>query len=167
MLAARRASAPRRSAPSAARRPPRTTPVRAPASASGAASPASPDAPRRILVTAPNDDTGGLLEAEVLASPGSRVFSVSIKKPLGLTLAESGGRIVVESVTGGGHAASAGVAAGDALLATGARAQVGGGKDAQPVLLPTGGQRFSTVSAAIRSNTCSQCLVHLVFERGP
>ncbi|KXZ43290.1 hypothetical protein GPECTOR_95g679 [Gonium pectorale] len=79
---------------------------------------------RPVRATAPNDDTGGLLEAEVLARPGSRVFTASVKKPLGLVLAEKGGRIVVESVSPGGHAAAAGIAAGDVLLATGARAQV-------------------------------------------
>ncbi|GIL48542.1 hypothetical protein Vafri_5043 [Volvox africanus] len=82
--------------------------------------------------------------------------------------AEHGGAIVVESVTPGGHAGAAGIVAGDVLLATSARAQLDRGKGAlrgQLVLLSTAGEKFSTVAAAIRSNTCSQCNVHLVFGR--
>ncbi|GIL74453.1 hypothetical protein Vretimale_2137 [Volvox reticuliferus] len=81
---------------------------------------------------------------------------------------ERGGSIVVESITPGGHASAAGIVAGDVLLATSARAQVDTGNGAlrgQLVLLSTAGEKFSTVAAAIRSNTCSQCNVHLVLER--
>lgn len=35
----------------------------------------------------------------------------------------------------------------------------------QLVLLPTAGQSFKTVAAALRSNTCSQCLITLVLQR--
>ncbi len=52
-----------------------------------------------MRVSAPNDDTGGQLEAEVLIASGSRVFTVSLKKPLGLVLA---GR-VRGSGEGSGH----------------------------------------------------------------
>ncbi len=47
-------------------------------------------------------------------------------------------------------------------------AQKGGGSGLAPgvpVLIAAQGESFSTVTAAIRSNTCSQCLVHLVLER--
>ncbi|GIL74452.1 hypothetical protein Vretimale_2137 [Volvox reticuliferus] len=121
-----------------------------------------------VRVYAPNDDIGGQLDAEVLTSPGSHVFTVSLKKPFGLVLTERGGSIVVESITPGGHASAAGIVAGDVLLATSARAQVDTGNGAlrgQLVLLSTAGEKFSTVAAAIRSNTCSQCNVHLVLER--
>ncbi|GLC51945.1 hypothetical protein PLESTB_000565600 [Pleodorina starrii] len=121
-----------------------------------------------VRAFAPNDDTGGQLETEVLAVPGSRVFTISLQKPLGLVLAERAERVVVESVNAGGHAAAAGVAAGDVLLATSARPQVDTSKGTlrgQLILLATAGEKFSTVTAAIRSNTCSQCSVHLVLER--
>lgn len=39
-----------------------------------------------LRVYAPNDDTGGRLEAEVQIRPGSHIYKVSLRKPLGLTL---------------------------------------------------------------------------------
>ncbi|KAG2433131.1 hypothetical protein HYH02_012832 [Chlamydomonas schloesseri] len=119
-----------------------------------------------LRVRAPNDDApANPLEVDVQAPAGARVFTVSLKKPLGLVLTERCGRIEVESVAAGGHAAAAGVAAGDELLATTARAQGGQAIRGQLVLLPAGGQAFKTVAAAIKSNTCSQCLIHLVLAR--
>ncbi len=43
--------------------------------------------------------------------------------------------------------------------------QAGASGASQLVLLPTEGESFATVSAAIRSNTCSQGDVTLVLER--
>ncbi|PNW71836.1 hypothetical protein CHLRE_16g690300v5 [Chlamydomonas reinhardtii] len=136
------------------------------ANVQSAAATSSGSARNTLQVSAPNDDTGGRLAVDVQAPAGARVFTVSLKKPLGLVLTERGGRIEVESVAAGGHAAAAGVAPGDELLATTARAQGGGASvRGQLVLLPAGGQQFNTVAAAIRSNTCSQCLIHLVLAR--
>lgn len=46
-------------------------------------------------------------------------------------------------------------------------AQAGSGGTTQVVLLTTAGQSFKTVSAALRSNTCAQCNIHLVLQRSP
>jgi hypothetical protein len=43
--------------------------------------------------------------------------------------------------------------------------QAGSGGATQVVLVKTAGQSFKTVAAALRSNTCAQCNIHLVLQR--
>ncbi|KAG2499565.1 hypothetical protein HYH03_002510 [Edaphochlamys debaryana] len=129
----------------------------------------STDGLAKLRAVVPNDDSGGTLAADVWVTPGSQTFLVSLPKPLGLVLTEHQGRIKVESVAANGSAAKAGIKAGDYLLAVTARAGAEPGRTALKdplVLVATAGLGFNTVAAAIRSNTCSACRVHLVLERG-
>lgn len=126
-------------------------------------------------ITFSGNDAGSSLQGDFTALPGYTIFTASLKKPLGFVLSERGqgagttGRIFIESVTPGGSAEAAGVRPGDVLLATGARAQSdrpgAGAAPGKLVLFMTDGESFKTVSAAIKSNLCSQCDVHLVFAR--
>lgn len=130
---------------------------------------ASSSATTAASLVVPNPQGPGYptFQVQLQLAPGAEAYQVSLKKPLGLTLTEKSGSVLVDEVVPGGHAAQAGVQAGDVLLATTARPQAGSDGTTQVVLLTTAGQSFKTVSAALRSNTCAQCNIHLVLQRSP
>lgn len=114
------------------------------------------------------------------ASPGATLYSVSLKKPLGIVFEERGADVVVAEVVPGGSAdlgripgrmgseslEGGRVAVGDVLRGTSA---VPLRESQSPVpmvgFMATRGESWRTVMAAIASNTCRNCPVVLVLER--
>mmetsp|Transcript_2526 Transcript_2526/g.6492 ORF Transcript_2526/g.6492 Transcript_2526/m.6492 type:complete len:174 (-) Transcript_2526:201-722(-) len=128
---------------------------------------AASDGPTVVTVLHPD---GIQLEARITAPLKGDIYQAVMKKPLGLTLAEQGGRVVVETTVHAGSADKAGVKPGDILHAVTARIKCGpeGSKATTEdlILFQTAGESFKTVAAAVRSNTCAQCRVIMVLERG-
>lgn len=124
---------------------------------------------------------GRTLACDISVDTESEVFTVALGKPLGLILAEKDNAIIVEDVVAGGNASRSdvGIMPGDRVKAVTGRILgekerrvdvLGTGRTkegifGQAVLMATDGQTFDSVMAAIGSNRCSQCEIHLVLER--
>lgn len=109
---------------------------------------------------------GDNLSAQVAVCAGTKLVQVSLKKPLGIIFADKAGKIVVDELVPGGHAAASGnVQLGDELRLTTARIQGAPNATGKQILFSAQGETFDTVIAAIQSNTCSQCPITLVLER--
>eukprot|EP00241_Pyramimonas_parkeae_P008327 CAMPEP_0114229902 /NCGR_PEP_ID=MMETSP0058-20121206/3172_1 /TAXON_ID=36894 /ORGANISM="Pyramimonas parkeae, CCMP726" /LENGTH=180 /DNA_ID=CAMNT_0001341043 /DNA_START=12 /DNA_END=554 /DNA_ORIENTATION=+ len=123
---------------------------------------------------------GEVIIREQFQVPEGRILQAAVlSKPLGIELEERNGHIVVDDMVAGGNAAESGlVQVGDVLRAVSARVvkgsaprDVGGfrrtksGLFGELVFIPTAGETFETVIAAIQSNRCSECTITLVLER--
>mmetsp|Transcript_26751 Transcript_26751/g.58327 ORF Transcript_26751/g.58327 Transcript_26751/m.58327 type:complete len:170 (+) Transcript_26751:108-617(+) len=127
-----------------------------------------PRASSETKVSIPHPEDGSEWSVSVAVAGHSKIVTASLKKPLGFVLEEHNGQVRVAQVTPNGSAERAGVKPGDILRATTARAELSSGPSGimgQLLLLRTDGESFATVSAAIRSNRCSQCAITLVLER--
>ena len=79
---------------------------------------------RNIEISVVADDGMPPLTQVWPVADGKELYTVSLKKPLGLTLAEQGGKVVVEALAEGSNGGSAGVQIGDIVRGTTARSKV-------------------------------------------
>ncbi|KAK9840134.1 hypothetical protein WJX74_003945 [Apatococcus lobatus] len=132
-----------------------------------------------VQISVPSDEGMDDLSETFNVPEGSELKAYFMKRPLGVTMVEKSGKVVVDHVMDGGHGDKAGIKVGDVLRATTARtknmqrqgmarstnaankASVFG----ELVLLRADGEDFNTVMAGIQSSKCGQCDVAVVLER--
>lgn len=124
------------------------------------------------------EDGGPDLKQVWPVEESSKLFTVTLRKPLGLTLKDEDGKVVVDTVADGGNGAFAEVKVGDIVRGSTARSKNVVKEDVTSVdaknkqeflgglvLLKADGEDFDTVLAGIQSSKLAGCDVILVLER--